>query len=219
MKRSLMLLSLLISAFALPAAADVPPDIQLPAPTTTDGMPLMQALMARHSDRTFSEKKLPLEVISDLLWAADGINRSDSGKRTAPSALNWQEIDIYVVLEQGSYRWDPKANVLRGISDLDHRHLTGMQDFVATAPMNLVYVADVPIMKDASPEEQVLYSAADTGVIAQNVYLYCASQGLATVVRGSIARDVLSLALKLPKTKTITLAQSVGYPGEEKKEE
>jgi SagB-type dehydrogenase family enzyme len=186
--------------------------VTLPAPQMVGGMPLMQALSSRHSTREFSDKALPPQTLSDLLWAAAGVNRADSGKRTAPSARDWREIDVYVTKADGAYRYDAKANVLRLVAASDLRALTGSQDFVASAPLNLVYVADVQRMRGASPEQRDLYLGADTGFIAQNVYLYCASARLATVVRGSVDRAVLAKALGLSPHQQITLAQTVGYP-------
>ena len=181
------------------------------------GKTLMAALKDRQSSRAFSAKPLPLQVLSDLLWAADGINRPDSGKRTAPSAMNWQEIDVYVILEGGAYLYDAKANSLQAVAKGDVRKAAGAQGFVATAPVNLVFAADATKMKKASAENQALLSAADTGYISQNVYLFCASEGLATVVRGSFDQTILATALNLPVTKKIVLAQTVGYPATETK--
>lgn len=196
------------------SAADLQ-DIPLPAPSMAGGKPLMQALKERASSRAFSPKNLPLQVLSDLLWAAFGINRPDSGKRTAPSAMNWQEIEVYAVMEDGVYLYDAPANRLRAVLKGDFRKLAGTQGFVARVPLNLVYVADMNKISGASAENQALYSAADTGFISQNVYLFCASEGLATVVRGSLDREALSKALKLPPQKKIMLAQTVGYPDNE----
>jgi SagB-type dehydrogenase family enzyme len=202
----------MIIAFAAWAGIPGLPDISLPAPHMTGGKPLMQALKERQSSRSFSAKKLPLQVLSDLLWAAAGINRPDSGKRTAPSAMNWQEVEVYVVLEEGTYLYDAKANSLKAFMKGDLRKLTGFQGFVATAPLNLIYVADSSKIKRSSAEDQALFSAADTGFIGQNVYLFCASEGLATVIRGSVDREALVKALNFPEQKKIMLAQTVGYP-------
>jgi SagB-type dehydrogenase family enzyme len=207
-----MLVAALLVAVALCAQAQELQDIVLPAPHTQGGMPLMQALQARQSSRAFGTEKLPLQVVSDLLWAAAGINRPDSGKRTAPSAMNWQEVEVYAVMETGAYLYDDKANTLKAIASGDLRAATGGQEFVATAPLNLVYVADTTKMTRASAEDQPLYLGADTGFIAENVYLLCASEGLAAVVRGSVDRPALAAALKLPEQKKIVLAQTVGYP-------
>jgi SagB-type dehydrogenase family enzyme len=189
-----------------------PDDIRLPAPRMEGGKPLFTALSERRSSRDFSDKPLPMQVVSDLLWAAFGINRADSGKRTAPSARNWQEIDVYVVLAEGAYRYDAKNNVLRAVAKGDLRALTGKQTFVAKAPLNLVYVANPAKMTGASDDDRVLYYSAGAGFISQNVYLFCASEGLGTVVRGLVDRKVLAEALKLPETLRIVLAQTVGYP-------
>ena len=194
-------------------AADLT-DIALPPPRTEGGMPLMQALKERQTSRAFSTKPLPDQMLSDLLWAAYGVNRPESGKRTAPSARNWQEMDVYAVMEQGAYLYDAKANTLRAVAGGDLRKLTGPQAFVGAAPLNLVYVADTARMAGSSPEDQALYSGADVGFISQNVYLYCASEGLATVVRGMVDRDALANALSLPGEKKIILAQTVGYPAD-----
>ena len=186
--------------------------VELPGPRTEGGMPLMQALKERHSTREISPDPLAPQVLSDLLWAATGVNRPESGKRTAPSARDWREIDVYVATAEGVYRYDPSAHALRRVVAGDLRALTGTQDFVARAPVNLVYVASLARMTDAGAEQKRLYAATDTGFIAQNVYLYCASAGLATVVRGSVDRETLAAALGLAGDQRIILAQSVGYP-------
>lgn len=191
-------------------------DINLPVPRMDGGKPLMAALKARQSSRTFSEKPLAPQVLSDLLWAAAGINRTDSGKRTAPSARNWQEVDVYVVLPDGAYRYDAKANILTAVVRGGLRKQSGMQPFVATAPVNLVYVANPAKMNGSNPEDQALYYGADAGFISQNVYLFCASDGLATVVRGALDRAALAKALNLPESWKIVLAQTVGYPAAER---
>ena len=206
----------IVSAASVVQAADLP-DIALAAPRMEGGKPLMQVLKARQSSRAFSEQKLTDQTIADLLWAAAGINRSDSGKRTAPSARDWQEVQVYAITEKGAYFYDAKANILRAVVPGDLRKLTGSQEFVAVAPLNLVYVADVSKMKDSKPEDQALYMGADSGFISQNVYLFCASEGLATVVRGSVERAALAKALMLSEHQRIVLAQTVGYPLPEKK--
>jgi SagB-type dehydrogenase family enzyme len=203
----LMIVSFITSSWA----AELLP-VKLPPPNLNGGKSLMQSLQARKSSRDFSAKKLPVEVLSNLLWAANGINRPDSGRRTAPSAVNWQEIDIYVTMADGLYLYNAKEHVLKPFIKLDIRELTGKQPFVKEAPVNLIYVADYSRMGGASAEERISYSAEDTGFIAQNVYLFCASEGLATVVRGSIDRDVLAKAMQLRDNQKIVLSQTVGYP-------
>jgi nitroreductase len=209
--------ALLVLAVGLAGAAPDEPkgEIDLPAPRTEGGRPLMAALKQRQTTRAYSPKPLPAQVLSDLLWAAWGINRPESGKRTAPSALNWQEIDMYVVLPEGSYIYDAKAHSLRLVVPGDLRAQTGTQAFAATAPLNLVFAADVTRMKGAPPALQEFYYAADTGFISQNVYLFCASEGLGTVVRGLVDRETLAKALNLPEHCKIVFAQSVGYPATE----
>jgi SagB-type dehydrogenase family enzyme len=203
-----------MAAVMLLATAAIAQDLQpinLPKPDTTGGKPLMQALKLRRSSRAFSPEKLSRQSLSNLLWAAFGVNRPD-GHRTAPSAMNWQEIDLYVAMEEGLYVYDADSNILKPVLKQDLRAKTGTQSFVKDAFMNLVYVADLSKTKRASGEDQTLFIGADCGFIAQNVYLYCASEGLAVVVRGSVDKDALSKAMGLRSDQKIILAQSVGYP-------
>ncbi len=185
--------------------------VKLPEPKMQGGMPLMQALKERKSSREFSPRELPLEVISSMLWAASGINRPESAHRTSPSAMNMQEIDIYLARADGLYLYDAKGNMLMPVVPGDIRPLTGGQPFVKDAPVNLIYVADLSRMGKLSPQDADFLAAADTGFISQNVYLYCASSGLATVVRGWIDKPVLAKAMKLRPDQKIIFAQSVGY--------
>jgi SagB-type dehydrogenase family enzyme len=188
--------------------------IALPQPQIEIGKPLMQSLLLRHSSRSFDSKQLPLQEISNLLWAAYGINRPETGHRTAPSAMNWQEYDIYIALQDGIFIYNAKLNSLNPIAAGDLREFAGKQDFVKDAPVNLIYVADYSkISKSGNPtEDQKTFSAIDAGFIAQNVYLYCASQGLATVSRGMFDHLKLSEILKLKPEQKIILTQTVGYP-------
>ena len=187
--------------------------IKLLAPQTKGGMPLMQALKDRKSMREFSSAELPLQVISDMLWAACGINRPDSGHLTVPSTMNMQEIDIYVAKADGLYLFDAKGNTLTQVLPDDIRTLTGKQPFVKDAPVDLIFVADRAKMGAMDEETADFYSATDTGYISQNVYLFCASAGLATVVRGWLDRPKLAKAMRLKPNQKIILAQTVGYPG------
>jgi nitroreductase len=195
---------------ALGLAQELQP-VRLPQPQTDIGRPLMQALKSRSTAREFSAGPLPAQVLSNLLWAAFGINRPDSGKHTAPSARNWQETDIYVATAGGLYIYDAKAHQLNPILREDVRAQTGTQPFVKDAPLDLVYVADLA-KTGAESADRDLYVGADTGFIAQNVYLYCASEGLSVVVRGSLDRAALSKVMHLRPDQKITLAQTVGYP-------
>lgn len=193
-----------------PAAQDSK-TIQLPEPQKTGGKPLMQALAERKTSREFSTNELSDQVLSNLLWAAFGANRPD-GKRTAPSAMNQQEIDIYVALAKGFYLYDAQSNSLKLVLEKDLRKMTGKQPFVEVAPVNLVYVADLSKMTRGSEQDKQFYAAADTGFIAQNVYLFCASENLATVVRGYVDKEILAKAIGLRPDQKVILAQTVGYP-------
>jgi nitroreductase len=186
--------------------------IKLPNPKKEGGKPLFTALNERHSAREFdSVKTLDQQTLSNLLWCAFGYNRIEDGKRTAPSSMNCQEIDIYVVDKNGIFVWDAKANVLNPVAKGDFRDNCGKQPFVKNAALNLVYVANRTKMK-GSAEEQIVTAGTNTGFIGQNVYLFCASEGLSTVIRGYFDANVLSPILKLNKDQFITLSQTVGYP-------
>lgn len=193
MKRFIMIAGLLA---ALSVSAQ---DISLPQPVKSGGMPLMEALNKRCSTREFSTQEIDKQTLSNMLWAAWGFNREE--KRTAPSSNNKQEIDIYVVLKSGAYLYDAKANKLIQITKEDVRAQTGKQDYVATAPVNIVFVADKE--KGGAP-------ATDCGFIAQNIYLFCASEDLGTVVRGYFDKEELSKALNLKDTQEPMLTQSIG---------
>jgi SagB-type dehydrogenase family enzyme len=172
----------------------------------------MQALKDRRSSREFSGRELPADLLSSLLWAAFGINRPKTGGRTAPSAHDWEEIDLYVATAKGLYLYEPRRHALKEILAQDIRAETGMQPFVGEAPLNLVYVADLTRMTEATPEDKAWYSGPDAGFIAQNVYLLCASEGLAVVVRGMVDRPALGRLMSLGPEEKIVLAQTVGYP-------
>lgn len=199
------------------SSGDLEP-IRLLKPQTEIGRPLMQVLKDRKTIRSFKDEKISLQDLSNLLWAAFGVNRPESGKRTAPTAMNWQEIDIYAATQEGLYLYDAKEHMLTPILDRDIRAKTGrfIQPFVGKAPLNLVYVADFSkvslVGKIVSDEEKLIYSAFSSGCISQNVYLYCASQGLATVVRGLIDKKELRKIMELREDQKIILAQTVGYP-------
>ncbi|MDO8306052.1 SagB/ThcOx family dehydrogenase [Herminiimonas sp.] len=173
---------------------------------------LLQTLYRRKTSRDFSDRAVSLETLSRLLWAACGCNRLDDGHRTNPSAMNWQEIDIYVALAQGLYLFDPHAFVLRLVQEHDIRAATGWQDFVPKVPINLIYVANLAKIDEAPIKDQKFYAALDTGFISQNVYLFCAAAGLATVARGWVDRPALAKVMNLGQEQRVILAQSVGYP-------
>jgi nitroreductase len=184
--------------------------IALPAPQTHGGKPLMEALALRSTSRAFAGDELPAQTLSNLLWAAWGINRPTEGKRTAPSASNWQETDIYVVMRSGAYVYDALTNTLRPVVSGDYRALTGKQTFVKDAPVTMVFVADAARMKDGDLSESIKW--ADAAFISENAYLFAASEGLATGIRASVDRPALAKALLLKADQSITMAQSVGFP-------
>jgi len=194
-----------------PAVGDSTPAIALPAPERQGGLPLMEALAARRSSRDFARTELPLPVLSSLLWAAYGANRPD-GKRTAPSALDAQEVDVFVALPAGAYRYDPGAHALRLVAASDLRRVTGYQDFVDEAPLDLVYVADHARMAMVPVAQREAFAYAAAGAISQNVYLYAASSGLATVIRAWIDREAIAGALGLTHDQQVLLSQTIGFP-------
>lgn len=222
---AILLLSLSITAPVIQAQESAEPRqqeqhslqiIQLPEPDTTGGKPLMQALNDRKSTRQFSTKALPQQVLSNLLWAACGKNRPD-GKRTAPSAKNWQEITVYVATKDGVYLYNASEHTLEPHMTGDIREATGIQPFTQVAPVNLIYVADFKKMDARLAEAMdtnMFYPAVDTGFISQNVYLFCASEGLATVVLGWVDKPVLEKQLNLNQFERVILTQPVGYPEE-----
>lgn len=195
---------------ALFATAIMAQDIDLPSPRRTGGTPLMEALARRRSSREFDGRALPKQTLSDLLWAAWGYNRAD--KRTAPSSRDKQEIELYVAMKDGLYRYDAAGHRLCLVSEKDLRPLTGTQPFVADAPINIIYVCRKQLITGKTPDELIAATYANTGFIAQNVYLFCASESLATVVRAMVDRDKLAAAMALPDNSMITLVQTVGYP-------
>ncbi|MBN1470582.1 MAG: SagB/ThcOx family dehydrogenase [Syntrophaceae bacterium] len=204
----------LLSVFGFSSIASAAEVIKLPPPQLNGGKSLMQALKERRSERSFDTKKLPVNVLANMLWAACGINRPEAGKLTAPSAMNRQQMDVYVALPEGLYLYEAKGHILKPIVGQDIRALTGKQSFVAQASLTLIYVADFKRMGNIKDEEKNFYAATDTGFISENVYLFCASEGLGTVVRGSIDKEALAKAMKLGDHQKIVLAQSVGYPKE-----
>lgn len=199
-----------IATFALFAVSLGAQDIALPNPVTTGGKPLMEALNLRATNRTMAERPLPVALLSNLLWAATGVNRPD-GRMTAPTASNNQEIDVYVFLPQGVYLYDVKNHNLVFKLSGDHRAAAARQG--APSGVLLVYVADYERMGRYGDADKEFYSATDTGFISQNVYLFCASEGLATVVLGQVNRPAITELLKITNGKVI-LGQPVGYPAQ-----
>jgi nitroreductase len=184
---------------------------ELPPARTTGGKPLIEALRARRSIRDYAERPLPAQVLSDLLWSAFGVNRP-SGDRTAPYWRHIMVIDVYAAMADGVWLYDPRQHALLPYMSRDIGAATGTQDFVAKAPLNLVYVAHGERMQDVPAEERRLYASVDAGFIGQNVYLFCASEGLATVFRGAVDVNKLNRTMQLPADQFVTFAQTVGYP-------
>lgn len=212
--RSFLIVALLsLGVLLTPCRAQDPAPIGLPKPRMEGGKPLFEALKERKSTREFGSEKLSAQTLSNLLWAACGVNREDGG-RTAPSAMNSREIDLYVALPDGVYLYEPEPHRLRPIAAGDLRAKTGTQAFVADAALNLIYVEDHARIKyvQAKPAEKSGFASFAAGAIAQNVYLFCASEGLVTVVRASVDNDALGKVLRLRPEQRVTYAQSVGYP-------
>jgi Nitroreductase family len=180
-------------------------DIELPAPQMSGGMPLMEALAKRATTRAFDSKDLTSQQLSSLLWASFGINRPD-GKRTAPSANNKQATDLYVLLKTGTYVYDAKANKLTQVLVNDIRALGGTQEFATNAPVILILVADLGKMGNGSDESKRTMANVNAGYISQNIYLYCASEGLVTGARASVDHQALGAKLNLRPDQLIVLA-------------
>jgi nitroreductase len=197
---------------AMPMSAAAAPEAKtLPPPVNVGGMPLMNALQQRRSTREFARRALPAQTLSDLLWAAYGINRPN-GDRTAPYWRHIMVIDVYAAMEDGVWLYDPRQHALQPYLATDIRAQTGRQDFVGAAPLNLVYVAHGERMTDISAQDRKLFASVDAAFIGQNVYLYCASTGLATVFRGAVDYALLEKAMRLGEGQFVTFAQTVGYP-------
>ena len=193
------------------AVAQSQQPIELPPPRADFGMSLAKALRLRRSIREYDPRPLAPQVLSELLWAAYGVNRPASADRTAPSWRHARETDVFAVLADGVWRYDAIRHVLVPHLAGDMRAQTGVQDFVGTAPLNLVYVSNAEHLSGAAREEQHRVAAADIGFIGQNVYLYCASEGLACVFRASLDTERLARTLGLSETQFIMFAQTIGY--------
>lgn len=213
MRKILLSFSSMALCLAVAGAAEQKMEtIKLPSPQMDKGRPLMQVLKNRQSMRNIAVDKLPLQELGNLLWAACGVNRPESGKRTAPTASNMQEIDVYAAMPEGLYLYNAKEHILTPVLNEDVRPSSGKQKFVQTAPVVLIYVTDYDKMTRGTDETRAFYSATDTGFISQNVYLYCASEGLATVVVGMVDKPQLQEKMKLRPGQHVILTQPVGYP-------
>lgn len=209
MRRVQLLLVCLVLSAAAFAADKV---IKLPQPNLKRTGTLMKALSERHSTREFASKALSMADLSDLLWAANGINRKDSGKRTAPSAMNKQDVDVYVVLPEGSYLYDAKTHQLNLIAEGDYRAaVAGAQAFVKSAPVSFVLISDLSRLGDAKNARTQLMGAMDVGIVSQNISIFCSAANLATVPRASMDNDQLKKVLKLKDTQIPMMNHPVGY--------
>jgi len=187
-------------------------DIKLNSPNKTRGSAVMKALSDRESVREFDTRDLSLQDLSDLLWAANGVNRPD-GKRTAPSAMNRQEIDVYVVNKDGAYLYDAATHTLKGVNKGDFRKaVAASQDFAATAPVCIVLVANLEKLGDPTSPGTRNTASLDAGIVNQNINIFCAAVGLSTVPRGTMNQAELKIALKLSDTQALMLNNPVGYP-------
>lgn len=212
MRNAIILISFLLCSNFSTLMAQVSEKLLLPPANTTGGMPLMEALSKRQSQRVFDSRPLSTQQLSDMLWAAYGVNRPN-GFRTAPSARTWNEFDIYVVMADGWYVYHPIEHCMMKLGSEDLRAASAYQEFAHEAPVQLIFVADFDRMTNADEAVRRFYSATDVGYISQNVYLYCASEGLATIVRGQIDKEKMKEHLQLRANQHIILAQTVGYPG------
>jgi len=208
-------LSMLIcaAAFLSPlfgSAAELAP-VPLPAPKWERNATLQQALRDRQTVRDFSGEPISRETLSGLLWAGFGINRPGTGHRTAPSAMNSQEVDVYVALPEGVFVYDPKANELKPVLGQDVRGKTTGQACATNSAAVILFVADFTKQTKARPESKELYATFDAGCIVQNIYLYCASEKLGAVVY-DLDRKALGEALKLRPDQHVIMAQAVGVP-------
>ncbi|MDN4574136.1 nitroreductase [Pandoraea cepalis] len=200
------------NASPVPLASESLPVIVLPPPSFEGGASLMMSLARRKSVRDFAPTALSRQQLGDLLWAADGVNRADTGGRTAPSAHGVNEIDVYAALPEGVYRYDPASHQLHLKHAVDARNLTGYQDFVGQAPLDLVYVVNHARADQFPQSQRDTFAGIAVGAIAQNVSLYCASAGLACVVRGWLNHRMLANAMSLNEDEIPVLAQTVGHP-------
>lgn len=202
----------LIGGFAVAALAGAEPKpIALPAPVMKGGKPLLEAIHDRKSTKAFSNKGITTETLSNILWAAYGVNRPETSGRTVPSAMHSYEIDVYVLMASGAYIYDAKQHALTLVTGADLRGQAGAKGAMAGAPLSLLYVSDGARLTQSAKAKQSVYGAVHSGFIGQNVYLYCASEGLGAVFREGADRKALTQSLKLRKDQEIVFTQTVGY--------
>jgi SagB-type dehydrogenase family enzyme len=213
MKKTLAFLSFAIIALSI--SAQDAKTIILNPPDTKRGLPVMTALSLRASATEFDTTSLNLQDMSDLLWAANGINRPESGKRTAPSARNWQDIDVYVVMKSGAYLYNPNKHCLDFITGGDHRALVaGRQENFAVAPLFCVMVSDFSRFSSGDDSSKMVIAAYDAGIVSQNISIFCASVGFDTRVRATMDQEKLREILQLKDSQHLMLNNPVGYKKE-----
>lgn len=206
----------LIMAITTANIASAETSIPLVQPSKTGGLSIMETFWNRHSDREFSAKMLSDQDLSDLLFATSGINRIEDGKLTAPTALNTQEIDLYVFTKEGVFKYIPNGHRLQQVADGDNRSLLAgtpqfSQDFVLEAPVSLLTVAN-PQKFDRMPEMAKMMAITDAGIMSENVCIFCAGRGLSVVPRATMDRENISKFLNLPDEAILVLNLPVGYP-------
>lgn len=201
-------ITLCLLGMCLPCIAEeIPTRMPLiPADDFHSSVTIYDAMTMRHSSRDFENQELSVEDISKILWAAAGINRPEKGLLTIPTALNRQNLLVYLFNAKGVWTYEPKEHVLIRIRPDDLRAMTGMQDWVSQADINLVYVGDI----SAYDEHGLYWSYFHAGLAAQNVGLVCAAENLKNVVRGSVETAPLAATLGLPDNLRILMTQSIG---------
>ncbi len=184
--------------------------MELLPPRKDGGMPAMAALNNRKSTKEFSENPISQQQLSDLLWAMFGYNRTDIMKRTAPTAKNWQEVELYVINKEGVYIYDAKENKLKLSVEGDMRHIAGLQEYPKYAPLNILLVSDLDKIEKVNDIDKKITTSANAGFISQNAYIYCASENLACVARLMIDQKEIAKTLQLNQNQWVSMALTVG---------
>lgn len=186
-------------------------DILLPEALKDGGMSLRQALCTRCSTRSYSSRQIPLQILSNVLWAGWGFSHAHGKLRTAPSSHNRQEMDLYVLMQSGVYLYDAVANCLKAVSDSDLRAASCVQDYAVEAPVQIVLVSQTSKITGKTPQGVIESAYANAGFISENLYLAAAAEGLATVARAMVPKDELARAMHLEMGQIITLVQTLGF--------
>ena len=203
-----------VAMFMAATSCKAQDNIQLPKPSMDNKVTLMQALQNRHSTREYADKQIPDDVLSTVLWAACGINRPGEGKITAPSAINVQDIQVYVVRQNGAYLYKPKSNSLEKVSSKDLRAaVAGRQSFAADAPVSLVLVSNHNKFPQQMPREaKTRMGVVDAGYISENICLACSALELNTIPRMTMDTEALKKELGLDDNYDLVLNSQIGYP-------